>query len=301
MPAPEIIATRTSGSRSTASHTSASSRWTSGSTALRPGPSSTTCSTPGAGRSKRRLGKRGVADRSWLQRARWRRASTTTATRPRCAVRRAATFGTACSHRSWVAPPITSRSPEPGARSRDGPPVFGLDEERPAGAERQDRDDRVVELAQLTVAVRRDAVATVAVVVEPGSAQPHAVPRLERSAARARSAGCRGRSARRAKHVSRGSSTIRSYIQRRPCCHSIESTSSTRSVSPPRSQPGARSTHAWSSSQVRVTAASGSRAGGPMPSREVWCGGRHRRRGYRTPVRPPSPPSQSAVRPPPGA
>src|SRR5689334_4285665 len=50
-PAPLNSATRTSGSRSTVSHTSASSRCTSGPTALRFGPSRTICSTPGAGRA----------------------------------------------------------------------------------------------------------------------------------------------------------------------------------------------------------------------------------------------------------
>src|SRR5690348_6891468 len=52
-PAPVNRATRVSGSRSMASQTSASSRWTRASTALRLGASSTTSSTPRSGRSKR--------------------------------------------------------------------------------------------------------------------------------------------------------------------------------------------------------------------------------------------------------
>ena len=73
LPAPWSSATRTSGSRSTASHTSASSRCTSWSTALRPGPSSVIRSTPSAGRSKRRWGKRRRSGRaSGLPRVRGR-------------------------------------------------------------------------------------------------------------------------------------------------------------------------------------------------------------------------------------
>ena len=191
-------------------------------TALSPGPSSTTCSTPAVGRSNRRLGKRGVriGHGSSVPGA-VGGLPTTTATRPRPVGPSARPSGPRAPSASWVAPPITSRSPEPGARSRDGPPDFAFDEERAARAEREDRDDRVVEPAQLAVAVRRDAVTTVAVVVEPGPAES-----ARRSAPRASplastSTGCRrGRTGGRST-VSRGSSTMRSYIQRRPCCHSI--------------------------------------------------------------------------------
>ena len=178
----------------------------SGSTALRPGPSSTMCSTPGAGRSKRRLGN--AAYGSVM--AGIPRGSRTGRLTPACQVarrdrrrpaprdrdpraRRARPSGPRAPSRAACAPPITSRSPEPGARSRDGPPRLGLHEERAARAEREDRDDRVVELAQLTVAVRRDAVAAVAVVVERRPAQRHAVPSLERGAAPRASAGCGAR------------------------------------------------------------------------------------------------------------
>src|SRR5581483_6378601 len=54
------------------------------------------------------------------------------------------------------------------------------DEERPARAEGEDGDDRVVEIAHLAIAVRRDTVAAVAVVVEPGARERLAVPAAQR-------------------------------------------------------------------------------------------------------------------------
>ena len=60
-----------------------------------------------------------------------------------------------------------------------GSALPGPDVERPLGAERDDRDQRVVEVAQLAVAVEGDAVTSVAVVVEPGSAQRPAVAGFE--------------------------------------------------------------------------------------------------------------------------
>ena len=80
-------------------------------------------------------------------------------------------FGTECSHRIWHAPPITSRSPDAGARLRDRPPT--------ARAERQDRDARVGEVAQLSIGVPGDAVIAVAVVVARGAGKSHAEPGFE--------------------------------------------------------------------------------------------------------------------------
>jgi hypothetical protein len=51
LPAPRISATRVSGSRSITRHTSARLRWASASTALRPGASNVSRSTPSEGRS----------------------------------------------------------------------------------------------------------------------------------------------------------------------------------------------------------------------------------------------------------
>ena len=148
-----------------------------------------------------------------------------------------------------------------------------LDEERAAGAEREDRDDRVVEPAQLAVAVRRDAVAPVAVVVErrARSAARRTGPRARPAPRRARG-GARW-SARCAKQVSRGSSTIRSYIQRRPCCHStrLDELDQQRvaAAQPPGREVDPRAIVEPGACRPRRP---GSTAGGPAPSREIWCG-----------------------------
>ena len=64
--------------------------------------------------------------------------------------------------------------------SRDSAALLGPDEERAARAEREDRDARVLELAELLVAVPRDAVVAVAVVVEPDAPEADVVARRER-------------------------------------------------------------------------------------------------------------------------
>ena len=87
---------------------------------------------------------------------------------------------------SWSGsvPPITSRSPPAGERSivpaaglrRSGRCAAAwLQQPRPPRAERQDRDHGVLAVAQIGVAVRGDAVATVAVEREPDAAERHAV------------------------------------------------------------------------------------------------------------------------------
>ena len=88
-----------------------------------------------------------------------------------------ATLGTPCSHSRWQAPPITSTSPDPGARSWDRAPRTpnGRTRNGLARAEGEDHHDGVVELAQLAIAVERHAVATVAVVVERERAEGHSV------------------------------------------------------------------------------------------------------------------------------
>ena len=86
-------------------------------------------------------------------------------------------FGTLCSQSICARPPMTSRSPGPGLMSRDFPPCFERIEEGAARTEREDRDARVVELTELLVAVPRDAVVPVAVVVQPDAAEGHAVAR----------------------------------------------------------------------------------------------------------------------------
>ena len=64
LPAPCRIATRASGSRSTARHTSASCAWAAGPTAFSPGASSVMRSTPSDGRSNRSVEKSSYAVRS---------------------------------------------------------------------------------------------------------------------------------------------------------------------------------------------------------------------------------------------
>jgi MFS family permease len=61
-----------------------------------------------------------------------------------------------------------------------GPAPRGADEERPSSSERDDRDQRVVEVAELTIGVERDAVVTVAVVVEADGAEGRVVVRSQR-------------------------------------------------------------------------------------------------------------------------
>ena len=63
--------------------------------------------------------------------------------------------------------------------SVEGPPPRA-DQERSRRAERDDRNERAIEVAQLTVAVPRDAVAPVAVVVEAPAAEADVVVVFER-------------------------------------------------------------------------------------------------------------------------
>ncbi len=90
------------------------------------------------------------------------------------------TLGTACSHPTWVRPPITSRSPDAGEMSLRLATAAGSEQERALRAERDDRDQRVVEVTQLAVAMGRDAVAAVPVVVEADPAQRDVVVLFER-------------------------------------------------------------------------------------------------------------------------
>ena len=91
-------------------------------------------------------------------------------------------------------------------------------------------------VAQLAVAVRRDAVASVAVVVERERAERDAVARGESGAhaGRGRGGGA-GRVARPGgwRYDRRGSSTMRSYMNRRPHCHGTVSTTTSSTVSAP--------------------------------------------------------------------
>ena len=96
---------------------------------------------------------------------------------------------------------------------------------------------RVVELPELLVAVPRDAVVPVAVVVQPDA--PEAARRsasLSTRGAPRRAPGAVPARPRETSASSRGSSTMRSYIQRLPCFHSTRASSTSSSVSAPRSQ-----------------------------------------------------------------
>ena len=100
-------------------------------------------------------------------------------------------LGTACSQSRCAAPPITMRSPDPGRRSMEVPPPLRAHQERAPSAERDDRDDRVVEFAEFAIGVPRHAVSAVAVVVDPRSTQRVPVGALECIAASTRGSGRR--------------------------------------------------------------------------------------------------------------
>ena len=132
---------------------------------------------------------------------------------------------------------MTSRSPEPGRRSRDWPRPCGRMRNGRARAERQDRDPRVVELAELAIAVPRDAVVAVSVVVQADASEDRRRSGLERALRfEQRERGMRHASRPGYQRDSRGSSTMRSYIQRLPLLprHLLdqESSSESRAVHP---------------------------------------------------------------------
>ena len=101
---------------------------------------------------------------------------------------------------------------------------------------------------------------------------PRAAPRAARRAAApiASSAGCGRSSPRVYQRERRGSSSMRSYMRRRPCLHSTRSIKTSRSVSAPASQPRDTSIHDASSRSMRSNRACSSTRGSPTPAR-VRC------------------------------
>ena len=109
-------------------------------------------------------------------------------------------YGTECSQSAWHRPPITSRSPAPGARSWVAPRsgvwawrAARAEPPRPAGAEGEHGDDRVVEPAHVGVAMERLAVVAVAVERHAEAVEPGAMAVLEPRVASARAGWGRGR------------------------------------------------------------------------------------------------------------
>ena len=162
-------------------------------------------------------------------------------------------FGTACSQRIWHAPPITSRSPEPGVRSRDLPPPFGPQQERAARAEGHDRDAacRRARAARGRRARRRCRCR------RGSSCSAGAEQRTPSCVSSARADGRRARdgeaaSPRAYQRERRGSSSMRSYMWRRPCFQSTRFDRARRAACRRRAASRARSsTHDASSSSMR--------------------------------------------------
>ena len=146
-----------------------------------------------------------------------------------------ARFGTQCSNVRWHVPPCTSRSPACSGNAIGRPAAVGPQQERAGGAERDDGDDGVGAHAADAVAVPGHRVVAVAVEVGGDRRQGRRRSGGRGSAPCGRAAG--GRSG-HARVSSRGTSTTRSYIGRSNAFHGAVSSSSSKSVSAPVTQPG---------------------------------------------------------------
>ena len=173
--------------------------------------------------------------------------------------------GTPCSHSRWLAPPITSRSPSPGVSTMssacgacrhppDGHTALGpgSQDERPAGAQHDDRDQRLVEPLHLAVAVEPLEVLTVAVqqrgdTVEPGRGT--ATP----GAARSGAARCARRCGRRRRAASPARTCRTAAPRSAPTPTTPCSSANTSPAS--RTKPDTYSTHDDGASSIRCTGA----------------------------------------------